>query len=74
MPNPSQAVKCFGACYGEQIGTLKDGVLQEDVVLQKLAPIIGEENLRSKIIKCKDVKGSDYCDTVFKLIQCYLGA
>ncbi|TMW43904.1 hypothetical protein DOY81_011015 [Sarcophaga bullata] len=32
--NPSENMKCFSTCFFEKIGALKDGQVQEDVVLQ----------------------------------------
>lgn len=69
--NPTPAMKCFGTCFFEKVGTLKDGVVQEAVVLEKLAPTYGEEKVKAALAKCKDVKGSDRCDTGFKLYECF---
>lgn len=69
--NPSNAMKCFGTCFFERIGTLKNDVVQESVVLQKLSPIVGEDKIKAFLKNCKNVKGFERCDTGFKLFQCF---
>lgn len=69
--NPSMNLKCFGTCFFEKVGTLKDSVVQEDVVLAKLGSILGEEKTKAILAKCKDVKGEDRCDTGFKIYECF---
>lgn len=46
LVNPSTAMKCFGIYFFERIGILKNGVVQESVVLLKLSPIVGEDKLK----------------------------
>ncbi|KAI8123921.1 General odorant-binding protein 56a [Lucilia cuprina] len=72
--NPSKNLKCFGTCFFEKVGTLKDSEVQEDVVLAKLGSILGEEKTKAILAKCKDVKGEDRCDTGFKLYECFESA
>nr|5DIC_A Chain A, Odorant-binding protein [Phormia regina] len=69
--NPTPAMKCFGTCFFEKIGTLKDGVVQEAVVLEKLSPHFGEEKVKAALDKCKNIKGADRCDTGFKIFECF---
>ncbi|KAI8123922.1 General odorant-binding protein 56a [Lucilia cuprina] len=69
--NPSAAMKCFGTCFFEKVGTLKDSEVQEDVVLAKLGSLIGEEKTKEVLHKCKDIKGDDRCDTGFKIYECF---
>ncbi|KAM7343547.1 general odorant-binding protein 56a-like [Cochliomyia hominivorax] len=69
--NPSEAMKCFGTCFFEKVGTLKDSQIQEDVVLQKLGALIGEEKTKTVLDKCKDIKGENRCDTGFKIYECF---
>lgn len=64
-------MKCFGTCFFEKVGTLKDGQVQEDVVLQKLGSLIGEEKTKEILNKCKDIKGANRCDTGFKIYECF---
>ncbi|XP_005188768.1 general odorant-binding protein 56a-like [Musca domestica] len=72
--NPSHNLKCFGTCFFEKVGTLKDSVIQEDVVLKTLGSIIGEEKTKKALDKCRDIKGEDRCDTGFQLYQCFEAA
>uniref|UniRef100_A0A1I8PIV0 Uncharacterized protein n=2 Tax=Stomoxys calcitrans TaxID=35570 RepID=A0A1I8PIV0_STOCA len=69
--NPSQNLKCFGTCFFEKVGTLKNDEIQEDVVLEKLSPIIGEEKTKKALDKCRGIKGEDRCDTGFQIYQCF---
>ncbi|XP_075166919.1 general odorant-binding protein 56a-like [Haematobia irritans] len=69
--NPSKNLKCFGTCFFEKVGTLKNDEIQEDVVLEKLAPLIGEEKTKKALDKCRGIKGEDRCDTGFQIYQCF---
>ncbi|XP_065368181.1 general odorant-binding protein 56a-like [Calliphora vicina] len=69
--NASPSMKCFGTCFFEKVGTLKDSQVQEEVVLQKLGALIGEEKTKEVLHKCKDIKGEDRCDTGFKIYECF---
>nr|BAS69460.1 odorant-binding protein 19 [Delia platura] len=68
--NPSKNMKCFGACFFEKAGVLKDNEVQEAVVMEKLGSIIGEANAKAVLDKCKNVKGEDRCETGFKIFAC----
>ncbi|XP_065368484.1 general odorant-binding protein 56a-like [Calliphora vicina] len=70
LSNATPGMKCFGACFFEKVGILKDSVVQEDVVLKKYAPYYGEENVKKVLEKCKNEKGADRCDTGFKIYEC----
>ncbi|KAH8418335.1 hypothetical protein KR222_000107, partial [Zaprionus bogoriensis] len=69
--DPSENIKCFANCFFEKVGTLKDGVLQEDVVLVKLGALIGEEKTREALAKCSGIKGANNCETAYKLHECF---
>ncbi|EDV55250.1 general odorant-binding protein 56d [Drosophila erecta] len=64
-------VKCFANCFLEQSGFLANGQLKPDVVLAKLGPIAGEARLKEVQAKCDSIKGTDKCDTGYKLYKCY---
>ena len=64
-------MKCFSTCFFEKIGALKDGQVQDDVVLQKLTPLVGEEKVKTALNKCKDVKGEGRCDNGYQIFKCY---
>ncbi|KAH8298448.1 hypothetical protein KR044_003474, partial [Drosophila immigrans] len=68
---PSENIKCFANCFFEKVGTLKDGVIQPEVVLTKLGAIIGEEKTRAALDKCSSIKGVNNCDTAVKLHECF---
>ncbi|KAH8401468.1 hypothetical protein KR009_005736, partial [Drosophila setifemur] len=69
--NPTENIKCFANCFFEKIGTLKDGELQEAVVLEKLGSFIGEEKTKAALEKCRSVKGENKCETAVKLHECF---
>ncbi|XP_023297833.2 general odorant-binding protein 56d-like [Lucilia cuprina] len=68
--NATPAMKCFGACFLEEVGFLKGDAVQEDVVLAKLVPHYGEENVKKVLEKCKNEKGADRCETGYKIFEC----
>ncbi|KAH8355300.1 hypothetical protein KR093_010719 [Drosophila rubida] len=70
---PTENIKCFANCFFEKVGTLKDGVIQTEVVLAKLSPLIGEEKTRAALDKCGAIKGENKCDTAVKLHECFDG-
>ncbi|XP_043642617.1 general odorant-binding protein 56a [Drosophila teissieri] len=69
--NPTENIKCFANCFFEKVGTLKDGELQESVVLEKLGGLIGEEKTKAALEKCRTIKGDNKCDTAAKLHECF---
>ncbi|KAH8285076.1 hypothetical protein KR054_004743 [Drosophila jambulina] len=69
--NPTENIKCFANCFFEKVGTLKDGEIQEAVVLEKLGAFIGEEKTKAALAKCKSIKGENKCDTAVKLHECF---
>ncbi|KAH8253295.1 hypothetical protein KR032_004613 [Drosophila birchii] len=69
--NPDEKVKCFANCFLEKTGFLVDGQVQPAVVLTKLGPIAGEDNVKAVQAKCDSLKGADKCDTAFQLYKCY---
>lgn len=69
--DPTENIKCFANCFFEQVGTLKDGVVQEDVVLVKLGAFIGEEKTREALAKCGSIKAENNCETAYKLHECF---
>nr|ABW77763.1 odorant-binding protein 56a [Drosophila melanogaster]ABW77764.1 odorant-binding protein 56a [Drosophila melanogaster]ABW77765.1 odorant-binding protein 56a [Drosophila melanogaster]ABW77768.1 odorant-binding protein 56a [Drosophila melanogaster]ABW77769.1 odorant-binding protein 56a [Drosophila melanogaster] len=69
--NPTENIKCFANCFFEKVGTLKDGELQESMVLEKLGALIGEEKTKAALEKCRTIKGENKCDTASKLYDCF---
>ncbi|XP_065368076.1 general odorant-binding protein 56a-like [Calliphora vicina] len=68
--NATPGMKCLGTCFFEKVGILKDSIVQDDVVLAKLVPQYGEENVKNALEKCKNEKGVDRCETGFKIYEC----
>ncbi|XP_065368077.1 general odorant-binding protein 56d-like [Calliphora vicina] len=68
--NATPGMKCYGACFFEKVGILKDSIVQEDVVLDLLVPHYGKENVTKALEKCGNKKGADRCDTGFKVYEC----
>ncbi|EDV55246.1 general odorant-binding protein 56a [Drosophila erecta] len=69
--DPTENIKCFANCFFEKVGTLKDGELQESVVLEKLGALIGEEKTKAALDKCRSIKGENKCDSAAKLHECF---
>ncbi|KAH8258036.1 hypothetical protein KR038_004866 [Drosophila bunnanda] len=69
--NADEKVKCFANCFLEKTGFLVDGQVQPAVVLAKLGPLAGEDNVKAVQAKCDSLKGADKCDTAFQLYKCY---
>ncbi|KAH8389273.1 general odorant-binding protein 56d [Drosophila serrata] len=69
--NADEKVKCFANCFLEKTGFMVDGQLQPTVVLAKLGPLAGEDNVKAVQAKCDSLKGADKCDTAFQLYKCY---
>ncbi|KAM8713735.1 hypothetical protein ACLKA7_013975 [Drosophila subpalustris] len=52
-------------------GFFKDSQLKPDVVLAKLGPIAGVDEVKAAQAKCDSIKGIGKCDTAFKVYECY---
>ncbi|XP_055903850.1 general odorant-binding protein 56a-like [Eupeodes corollae] len=63
--------KCFFNCFQESEGTLIDGVLQEEKVMDLFIGTVGEKKAREIYDICKKEKGAEKCETAFKLQICY---
>lgn len=65
--------KCFINCVLEKAAVIKNGVLQEKVALDKLS-LDGSDKMKIKklVDSCKTIKGTDECDTGYKLFECYM--
>ena len=70
LTDPTQNIKCFGNCFFEKAGILKNGVVQKQVALEKLISIVGADNAKAVMEKCKGLKGAENCETAHKLLQC----
>ncbi|KAL5288559.1 Obp56d.2 family protein [Megaselia abdita] len=65
--------KCFINCVLEKSAVMKGGVLQVQVAADKLSLDGSDKTKVSKLVdSCKTTKGSDECDTSYKLFECYM--
>ncbi|XP_034477135.1 general odorant-binding protein 56d-like [Drosophila innubila] len=64
-------LKCFANCIFEKHGMIVDGQIQPDVVLKEFSPFFGADMVKSAQPVCNSIKGSDNCDTAFKVKNCY---
>lgn len=69
--NASNNAKCFANCIFEKTGVIKDGAIQEAVIMEKFGKAAGEEKLAALLKDCGGMKGVDNCDTSFKLYVCF---
>nr|QIS77228.1 OBP35 [Episyrphus balteatus] len=67
LTDPSEDMKCLIECEMEEAGLIKNGELQEDVVIEKF----GKENANKILESCRGEKGSTNCDTAFRLHNCF---
>ncbi|XP_073845007.1 general odorant-binding protein 56a-like [Musca autumnalis] len=74
ITNPSRAFKCLSTCFFERAGTLKNGELQNEVVVAKLGGLIGVEKAKEALEKCKGIKTDDRCETGYKTVECFHAA
>ncbi|XP_055856409.1 general odorant-binding protein 56a-like [Episyrphus balteatus] len=63
--------KCFFNCFQTREGTLIDGVLQEDKVIELFESSVGEKRAREVFEICRKQKGAEKCETAFLLQNCY---
>lgn len=65
--------KCFINCVLEKSSVVKGGILQEQILMDKLSLDVSDNAKVSKLVEaCKTTKGSDKCDTSYKLLDCYI--
>ena len=69
-----EKAKCFVKCFFEQSGFIdKDGKPVKNVILEKLKAKaeVKPEGLEAIVDKCIKEKGTDTCDTTYKIYECY---
>lgn len=69
FPEPIQ-YKQFYNCFFEELGFLKNGTIQTDVMLQKSSTFKYPNFVKNCVRKCKDIKGTDRYDVAVKLGLC----
>ncbi|XP_073811831.1 general odorant-binding protein 56a-like [Musca autumnalis] len=70
IENPSKTLKCLGTCFFERSGIMKNGELQDNVVLTKLGGLVGDAEAKQILEKCKGIKDENRCETGFKTFLC----
>ncbi|NP_001298145.1 general odorant-binding protein 56h-like precursor [Stomoxys calcitrans] len=71
----TDAVKCHVKCIMEQNGHYKDGSVDQEHVLKTLDAIPSLQDhmkdITAALEDCKNEKGTDECDTAFKITACF---
>ncbi|XP_049294666.1 general odorant-binding protein 56d-like [Anopheles funestus] len=63
--------KCFVKCFLDKAGFIdEDGVIQQDVIREKLAVGVETGKVNDLIKKCT-VEGTDECDTAYQMYKCF---
>ncbi|XP_053670355.1 general odorant-binding protein 56d-like [Anopheles nili] len=63
--------KCFVKCFLDKAGFIdNDGMIQQDVIREKLAVGIELSKVNELIKKCS-VEGTDACDTAYQMYKCF---
>ncbi|XP_052891467.1 general odorant-binding protein 56d-like [Anopheles moucheti] len=63
--------KCFVKCFLDRAGFIdEDGVIQQDVIREKLAVGLETGKVNDLIKKCT-VEGTDECDTAYQMYKCF---
>ncbi|ALC42768.1 Obp56h [Drosophila busckii] len=72
--NASENLKCYAKCLMEKQGHMVDGQFKADAMLATLnnVPQMKDKmaEITSGVNACKDMKGSNDCDTAFKVTMC----
>uniref|UniRef100_A0A1A9X127 Uncharacterized protein n=1 Tax=Glossina brevipalpis TaxID=37001 RepID=A0A1A9X127_9MUSC len=70
----SEAVKCYMKCVMEKQGHFKNGMLLEEAVIESLQSSPDGQNDQNQMFaavhECKTEKGTNECDTAFKVSMC----
>nr|AZK90220.1 odorant binding protein 16 [Holotrichia oblita] len=68
----TRELKCFAKCFYTKAGFFSEkGELLLDVVKTKIPPEHEREKALTIIELCKDLKGSDACETAYAIHKCY---
>ncbi|KFB49731.1 odorant binding protein 24 [Anopheles sinensis] len=64
--------KCFVRCFLDKAGFIDDdGVIQQDVIREKLTVGIEQSKVNDLLKKCV-VEGDDVCDKAYQMYKCFL--
>lgn len=70
LDNPSDNMKCFHRCVLEKMGIMKEGKLLDEKVGEIFNKNQNKDNALHTYNECKTMKGTNDCDTAFKVIMC----
>uniref|UniRef100_T1GMW4 Uncharacterized protein n=1 Tax=Megaselia scalaris TaxID=36166 RepID=T1GMW4_MEGSC len=70
LDNPSEKLKCFNRCMFEKGGFFKDGMFVDEKVKEFLNKHTQKEHMLTAYEDCKKIKGTNDCDTTFKVFEC----
>ncbi|XP_044594419.1 general odorant-binding protein 56d-like [Cotesia glomerata] len=65
-------LRCFMKCMMMKIKVMKeDGTLDEEITKKKMANDLPADKIDEVMMKCKDMKGADACETAMMMMKCY---
>jgi len=67
--NPTGNLKCFGKCFVEKKGTLKDGVIQP-IWFTQINANYDNETASAFVNKCSSIKAEDSCEMARQFMIC----
>ncbi|XP_064536535.1 general odorant-binding protein 56h [Drosophila montana] len=72
--NPNENLKCYAKCLMEKQGHLVNGQFNADALLNSLKDVPQMKDKMSEISSgvnaCRNIKGTNDCDTAFKISMC----
>uniref|UniRef100_T1GB47 Uncharacterized protein n=1 Tax=Megaselia scalaris TaxID=36166 RepID=T1GB47_MEGSC len=70
LDDPTEKLKCFIRCLFEKGGFFKDGIFVDEKVKEFLNKQAQKEHMLAAYDDCKNIKGTNDCDTTFKMFLC----
>ncbi|XP_057336176.1 uncharacterized protein LOC130674778 [Microplitis mediator] len=66
-------LRCYFFCMQKKIKIMnEDGTLNEEITRQMLAKDFPEDKIDGVMMKCKDMKGADMCETAMMMTKCHV--
>ncbi|XP_008548248.1 general odorant-binding protein 56d [Microplitis demolitor] len=65
-------LRCFFFCMMKKIKVMnEDGTLNEEMTRKRMANDLPADKIDAVMMKCKDMKGADMCETAMMMMKCY---
>ncbi|XP_057340920.1 uncharacterized protein LOC130677993 [Microplitis mediator] len=64
-------LQCFSSCMLMKIKAMnEDGTLNEEIIRKRMANDVPADKIDAVIMKCKDLKGANICETGMMIMRC----